>query len=81
MMEHQLLACFNADWALCHDVRELIVMKWDGDARGWRPMAFVSTFTRVVRRVLGGFAVVPTLTAKGTLDRPPLSLALRRKGK
>ena len=59
------------DWALCHDELQWIIFKWRGPKQGWRPMAFVSSSTCVVRRVLDELDIVPSDEADAALDEFP----------
>jgi len=61
----------NLEWALGHDDKQWIVMKWRGSTKGWRPEAFVATSKVVLRRVLEEAGAELSQEASASLDRLP----------
>lgn len=58
-------------WGLSHDRLQWLLVQWQGEARGWRPISFVASNKGVLMRVLRENDVTPTPEAKAALDRLP----------
>jgi hypothetical protein len=69
-MTDRIIFTLTDGWALGHDDNQWIVLKRRniGTQSGWKPVAFVATKKRILRRVLLEKGITPTPEAMAELD-------------